>query len=181
MKIQATLLAGALLAGFAGGMMSSMMFGGRLALAQRTTSILSTGGLQVIDEYGNTRIRLGVFSSDEPGMIMYDRRGTVCAQYKARNMAVCDNSGVDRISVGVEGWDARPSLNLNNRDGSTLAALEIDSGTSGGSSLTFYDGARTVRLGLGTGDFLGGRGTKSGQQYTAVIFDDKGGMLWKAP
>ena len=182
MKKNTIIIAGALIAGFLGGTFSSTFFNARNAQAQRTNSISSLRGLQIVDEYGNTRIRMGVFSSDEPGICFYDKRGQTCARLTGREVVFYDNAGNDCLVLGLDSWEQKPSLYFKNRDEQTQLAIELDSIRQGQPSIFLYDEFKNVRLCLGNISFKDKKtGNYVEEPFSAAILDNNGEVLWKAP
>ena len=182
MRMNTIVIGCALMAGFLGGAVSSAFFSAQNVQAQRTNTILSTRGIQIVDEYGNTRIRLGVFSSDIPGVYFYDNRGRTCARFTSKEVIFFDKSGSDCIVLGLDSWEEKPSLYFKNRDQQTQLALELDTIGHGQPSLFLYDENKNMRLGLGNNSF---KDTTSGsyieQPFSAVMYDTNGKVIWKAP
>jgi len=182
MKRNTVIIACALIAGFFGGAVSSTFFNARNAQAQRINSISSVRGLQIVDEYGNTRIRMGVFSPDDPAICFYDKRGQTCARLTGRKVVFLDNAGNDRIVLCLDSWEEKPSLYFKNSDQQTQLALELDPARQGQPSIYLYDTYKNLRLGFGNNSFEDKKdGSYIKQPFSAAIFDNNGKVLWKAP
>lgn len=111
------IVAVALAAGFFAGKINISFKSADTAYAQRMNEILSVKGIQIVDDHGNTRIRLAVFSSGEPGISFYNPEGQVMAQLKDKSLSFLDSKGNIRAIMQVDFLSGEPSVTLFNEEG----------------------------------------------------------------
>lgn len=107
----------ALAAGFFAGKINISFKGADTAYAQRMNEVLSVKGIQIVDNYGNTRIRLAVFSSGEPGISFYNPQGEVMAQFRDKSLSFLDSKGNTRAVMQVDFLSGEPSITLFDEEG----------------------------------------------------------------
>ena len=114
------LLITAVIAGFCAGKLNISFKGADNAYAQRMNEVLSVKGIQIIDDYGNTRIRLAMFSSGVPGISFYNNQGQIQAQFRDKSLSFFDNKGNIRAVMQVDFLSGEPSILLLDAEGNRI-------------------------------------------------------------
>ena len=86
---------------------------------------------RLVDNDGNTRIRMSIDGNNEPGIVLLDRNGLVRAQLdtwqNTPSLILNGPSGAQRVYFGMDGKDSG-MLNIDNGDG--RPAISIDGTTA---------------------------------------------------
>ena len=188
----------ALVAGLAGGMVSSWFFSNQLVFAREATkkaaeispelSVIMAREINLLGLDRKTRIRLAVDANGEPGLHYYDEKGRYRAGFSIGQgtpaLTMRDKSGL-RLQSGLtrlmstgEEW---PAILLMDKNGVERIVLALD-----------IEGRPHLALKNATGDnrvVLGYAALKQTQTgviekrplSSLVLFNEKGNVIWQAP
>ncbi|MBC7807437.1 MAG: hypothetical protein H7145_14960 [Akkermansiaceae bacterium] len=106
-----------------------------------SSSIVSTQELRLTDKQGNVRAVMSTDRDGEPGLMMYDKNGTVRLQLDAfettPSLILMDENGERRAYYGMSSPTGDGELTFSTADGSTAASLMIHDNAS---SFSLMDG-----------------------------------------
>jgi hypothetical protein len=197
-KQYVSLLALALAAGLAGGIVSSWLLSNQPVFAREATNeaigispelrVIMAREINLLGLDRKPRIKLGVDQNGEPGLHYYDEKGRYKAGFSVGqgtpSLTMRDNSGL-RLQIGLmrlsSTGDEWPTILLMDKKGVERAILTLD--IEGRPHLAFKNAKGNKRVFIGCGDLeysqTGAIG--KGPFSSLVLFDKKNKIIWQAP